>query len=163
MTVRSNHTSLVADAAASGAIATLTTTAAIVIVGHQRDESAWAPLNAVSHILWGDEAATHTERSLTYTASGAALNASAMMSWGAVYAALLRMMPRRTPAAAIGVGVATAALAYVIDYHLVPRRFTPGFEKRLTGGEMTWVYAALAIGLAAGAVATAPASALRRS
>lgn len=157
------HSSFAADAAASGAIAAVTTTAAITMLGHQRDESAWAPLNAVSHILWGDEAATHTEKSLAYTASGAALNAGAMLSWGAVYAGLLTLLPRRTPAAALGVGVVTAALAYVTDYHVVPRRLTPGFEKRLGAGEMAIIYGALAIGLAAGTLATERAAVLPRS
>jgi len=146
----SQRSSFLADAAVSGAVAALTTTAAITLLGHQRDGSAWAPLNAVSHILWGDEAATHTEKSLTYTGSGAALNTGAMLSWGAVYAAFLALMPRRTPTAAVGVAVATTALAYVTDYHVVPRRLTPGFEKRLSGGEMAVIYGALAIGLAAG-------------
>ena len=148
----SRQPTLIADAGLSGTLATLTTTAAVMALGRQRDESAWAPLNAVSHILWGDEAAAHTEPSLAYTASGAALNAGAMLSWGVVYAALVRTAPRRSPAAALGMGLATAALAYVTDYYIVPRRLTPGFEKRLSGGELAIIYGALAVGLAAGSV-----------
>jgi hypothetical protein len=34
--------------------------------------------------------------------------------------------------------------------YLVPKRFTPGFEKRLSGPSLTLIYGALALGLAAG-------------
>jgi hypothetical protein len=37
----------------------------------------------------------------------------------------------------------------VTDYYLVPKRLTPGFEKRLSGKSLATVYALLAIGLAA--------------
>lgn len=42
-----------------------------------------------------------------------------------------------------------AAGAYVTDYYLVPRRFTPGYEKRLSGQALALIYGALALGLAA--------------
>ncbi len=42
-----------------------------------------------------------------------------------------------------------AAAAYLIDYHVIPKRLTPGFEKRLSGKSMCAIFAALAIGLAA--------------
>lgn len=54
------------------------------------------------------------------------------------------------PAALLG-GAATAALAYLTDYHVVPRRLTPGVEKRLTGRSLFLVFGALAVGLSAGA------------
>jgi hypothetical protein len=49
------------------------------------------------------------------------------------------------PKATGAVGV--AALAYVTDYHLIPRRFTPGFELSLSRHSFPWLYAALAAGL----------------
>lgn len=49
--------------------------------------------------------------------------------------------------AAVFGGVATAALAYVTDYYVVPKRLTPGFEKRLSAPSMLGVYAALAASL----------------
>ena len=44
-------------------------------------------------------------------------------------------------------GVAVAGLAYLTDYHLVPTRFTPGFELSLSRRNFPWLYAALAAGL----------------
>ena len=46
-------------------------------------------------------------------------------------------------------GAAVSALAYLTDYHVVPSRLTPGFEKRLGGRSLLAIYAALAFSLAA--------------
>jgi hypothetical protein len=41
----------------------------------------------------------------------------------------------------------TSVVAYLTDYHLVPRRFTPGFELCLSRRSFPWISGALAIGL----------------
>jgi hypothetical protein len=157
------RTSFIAETTAAGLGATLTTTAAMAAMGRRHDATPWAPINAVSHIFYGDEAADHVEPSMEYTAAGALLNAGAMFAWAGVYAMLWRAVPRRSASNAIGLAAATAALAYIVDYHVVPARLTPGFEKRLRIGPMAWIYGALAVGLAAGSVVTAPAAARPRA
>ena len=47
---------------------------------------------------------------------------------------------------------ATSAVAYVADFKLTPHRFTPGHAHRLSTEGLVAVYAALAVGLAAGAL-----------
>lgn len=136
------------DVSTASAAATAATTATTMALGATRDESAWAPLNAVSHILWGDEAARHTEPSAAYTATGAALNGGAMIMWAAAYTAVRRLLPPG-PTSSVMAGAGVAAAAYVTDYYVVPKRLTPGFEKRLSGRSMFWIYAALAVSLAA--------------
>ena len=143
-------TSFAIDTVAAGSAATALTTATVLCLGQERDTSMWAPLNAVSHITFGDEAAAHTELSAKYTGTGAALNTAAVFSWAAMHAGVMRAMPRQDLPSAIGAGVAVAAVAYVVDYHVVPRRLTPGFEKRLSGRSLFWIYSSLAAGLAAG-------------
>jgi hypothetical protein len=138
------------DTVAAGSGATALTTATILCLGQERDSSMWAPLNAVSHIPFGDEAAAHTELSAKYTGTGAALNTAAVFSWAAMHAGVMRALPRQDLPSASGASVAVAAVAYVVDYHVVPRRLTPGFEKRLSGRSLFWIYSALAAGLAAG-------------
>src|SRR5690606_31585640 len=54
-----------------------------------------------------------------------------------------RAMPRGRAVRATGV----AALAYVVDYHVVPRRLSPGFEHRIGRAGMCAAYAAFALGL----------------
>jgi hypothetical protein len=138
------------DTVAAGTAATALTTATILCLGHERDASMWAPLNAVSHIAFGDEAAAHTELSAKYTATGSALNTAAVFSWAAMHAGLMKMMARQDLPSALGAGAAVAAAAYVVDYYVMPKRLTPGFEKRLSGRSLFWIYSALAAGLAAG-------------
>ena len=43
---------------------------------------------------------------------------------------------------------AVSAAAYINDYYLIPERFTPGFEKRLSGKSLATIFATLAVGLA---------------
>ena len=48
---------------------------------------------------------------------------------------------------------ATSAAACLADFRLTPHRFTPGHEHRLSNTALAAVYAAFAVGLAAGAMA----------
>jgi len=89
------------------------------------------------------------------TAVGFALHHGASIFWALGFEALFgRRAERSVPDALVG-GAATAVTAYVVDYHVVPERFVPGFEARLEGGSLFYVYAALALGLAAAAQARA--------
>jgi hypothetical protein len=124
------------------------TTAAVAACGLLEDGKSVPPVNAVSHIVWGDEAAEQDNASLKYTAPGVMLNAAAIASWAGVYElAFGRQARQGNVQAAIAGGIATAALAYVTDYYVVPRWLTPGFEKRLSSPSMFAVYAALAASL----------------
>ncbi len=147
--------SLLRNSALPAAIATATTTAAVTGLTKLSDGSGSAGLNAVSHILWGDKSATKDEFSAKYTLVGGALNSAAIGSWAAVHELAIeglglkrRVLPMLLSASLV------SGLAYITDYHIVPKRLTPGFEKRLTPNAMAIVYGALAIGLAVGAVLT---------
>lgn len=150
--------SLFTRALVSGTVSGLATSAVATLAGKREAASYAAPINSTSHILWGDEAASHNNVSLKYTVSGFLLNHLAAVMWAAVYEkwagpAISRWSSSRpslaTVAATMG-GVAVAAGAYVTDYYLVPKRFTPGYEKRLSGQSLALIYGALALGLAAG-------------
>jgi hypothetical protein len=117
------------------ASASAATTAAAAMCGAL--ELGWpaGPINAVSHILWGADAIRHDE-----------------MSGKSVLHHFVFRPDRRPPgmAPALARGAATAALAYVVDYHVVPKRLTPGFEERLSGRSLFAIYGALAVSLAIG-------------
>ena len=53
---------------------------------------------------------------------------------------------------AVAGGVATSAVALLVDYQMVPQRLTPGYEHRLSTGAMLATYGALAAGFALGAL-----------
>lgn len=101
------------------------------------------PINGISHILWGPQAGRVNSINVKYTLTGLALNTGACWFWAWLYQ---RTSRASAPEAAVG-AVGVAALAYVTDYHLIPRRFTPGFELSLSRRSFPWLYAALAAGL----------------
>lgn len=75
---------IIEDSVRSGMLAAATTTAAAAICGQLEEHQPIGPINAVSHILWGDRAARQTKLSLKHTLSGALLNAAAVTSWALV-------------------------------------------------------------------------------
>jgi len=133
------------------ALATLGTTAVAALAGEWENHAPLGPINAISHILFGDEAARHDELSAQHTVTGAVLNAAAIGTW-AVVGELLFGGERRpaTLPAALAAGAVVSGIAYVTDYHLVPERLTPGFEKRLSNKSLLAIYGVLAIGLGIG-------------
>jgi len=140
-------------AVVAGASASAATTLTVALAGIVEQGSPWPALNSVSKMVHGNHAPWRNELSWKYTGTGALLNTAAMFSWAAVYAVLRGPRTRTDYARAVTAGVATSALAYVVDYHVVPERFTPGFEKRLPDRSLGLIYAALALGLAASEMA----------
>ena len=140
------------DTLATGAVASAATTAAAAVLGRVENGSAAGPINAVSHILWGKEATCTDAVDARHTLVGAGLNAAAVTSWAALFELALPRNRRPSVPRALLTGAATAAVAYVTDYHVVPKRFTPGFEERLSGRSLFAVYATLALALAAGSL-----------
>jgi hypothetical protein len=135
------------NVATTASLATTATTAAALFVSKTETDHVAAALNATSHILWGDDAAQHDDADLEHTLLGGALNASAMGAWALVN----ELLPRaHTPLGAVSKGVFVSALAYVTDYVVVPKRLTPGFEKRLSSAGMLTIYGSLAGALALG-------------
>ncbi|SCY58060.1 hypothetical protein [Nitrosospira sp. Nsp13] len=136
---------------------------AAALAGKCENDSFAAPLNAISHIIWGDEAARENRFSFKFTFMGLVLNHAAGIFWALFYEKLFGQCAanERKDISLLTdnnngsltkplLGAATvAAGAYVVDYQLIPRRFTPGFEKRVSGKSLAAIFTALALGLAA--------------
>jgi hypothetical protein len=132
---------------ATTAVATVATTTTTAALGWVLCGSAAAPLNATSHIIWGEDAKRLDAADFSHTLVGGLLNVAAMLNWASVQHLVF---PRpRGPWGSVATGVTISALAYLSDYHLVPKRFTPGFEARLPPTGLLTVYLVLAAALAA--------------
>ena len=127
----------------SGLVGAVASGVAAAIVSRLENGHAARPMNAVAHIYDGGAPPAHNGDAGRNTLLGCAIHAAASLWWAAFYQAALAAQPRRLPAAA-----AIAALAYVVDYYVVHKRFRPGFEAYLTARGLFAVYAALAAGYA---------------
>ena len=136
------HRALVSGTAAAAAV-----TLVASLAGRRATGSYAAPLNAPSHFLWGERAARRNSLTWKYTGVGFAANYGASVFWALFSEALKGPSP--SAARALASGAAVSAAAYVTDYHVVPARLTPGFERRLPGAALAAIYAALALGLSA--------------
>lgn len=128
-----------------GLISSAAVAVAAGIRGQMELGTAVRPLNGISHIFWGPQAGNVQAINVKYTLTGLALNTGACWFWAWFYRKALKSNPSSSEAVADAVGV--AALAYVTDYYVIPRRFTPGFELSLSRRSFRWLYAALAAGL----------------
>jgi len=136
------------DALITGSIVCGATLAATALCGARKHGNAVAPVNATSHVLWGDEAVRARKIDAKHTIPGLVINEGASVFWAAIYeGAFGRRAERGEWTAALAGGGVIAALAYLVDYHLVSRRLTPGWEHHLDGRSLLVVYAALAASL----------------
>ena len=135
----------------SGSVAAAVTTLAAAFAGRRQTGSYAAPLNATSHVLWGEDATWRNRATLKYTGAGLLLTHGAGIFWASLYEKLFGRARgnRPSPLAALTGAALVSAGAYLTDYHLVPKRFTPGYERRVSGKALAGIFAALALGLAA--------------
>ncbi|AKJ29549.1 hypothetical protein [Caldimonas brevitalea] len=140
------------DALISGGAASITSAALLALRGRKDTGSALAPLNATSHIVWGDEALHVNRATAKHTLTGGALHAASGVFWGVLFEKLLGRERQPTSVGALARNAAKAtAIAAVVDLVLVPKRLTPGFERRLSGRSLWMVYGGLAAGMVVGA------------
>ncbi|MCM5681980.1 hypothetical protein M8A51_20830 [Schlegelella sp. S2-27] len=140
------------DSLVSGGTAGVLSAAVLAWRGRHDTRSAVAPLNATSHIVWGDES-LHVDRpTVRHTLTGTLLHAGSAVFWGVLFERLLGRERRQDHFdAVVRSAVKATAAAAVVDLCLVPRRLTPGFERRLSGRSLWLVYGGLAAGLVTGA------------
>jgi hypothetical protein len=151
-----NDAGLVMGTILSGTAVSLVTTALLSLVAQMRGRHPVETINATSHWFWGDKAGRTRAVDGKHTALGFATHHLASMLWASVFQVVRRASPGRSPLAdAAGVSI----LAAVVDYLVVPKRLTPGWEKVVSPGAIAFAYVAMTIGL----VATCPSeSATRR-
>ena len=137
----------------SGSVASVLSTFAVSVCSRCRSGRAAAGTNAASQWIWYPEARAAARVSLKFTAVGYAIHHASSVFWATGYEALRPQHARLPGRVARAAGI--AALAYVVDYHVVPRRLSPGFEHRIGAVGLWSAYAAFAIGLLA---ATRPAT-----
>lgn len=135
------------NAIVAGSVVCVATLAAVALRGRADSGSAVAPINASSHVIWGPEAAAADLPDVRHTVPGFAINAGACVFWATIYEASFGRAARRDPGLALLGGPVVAALAYLVDYHLVPKRLTPGWEERVSGRSLAMIFGVMALSL----------------
>lgn len=140
---------IAADAVVSGTAASFASAAALMAGSKIRNGSWAGGLNGPSQWVWGESEAYTRRATLRHTALGYVIHHSMSIFWAVLYEAIFGRGPQKKPALQhCAEAIASAATAYVVDYHLTPPRLRPGFKKHLSPAGMFAVYAAFAAGLA---------------
>jgi hypothetical protein len=116
---------------------------ALAVLGKLERGRPAAPINAVSHWLWGRQAFRHDAPRIRYTATGYLIHHAMSIFWGTLHQKAFARTDKPLCAA-----TATAALACLVDYTVTPKRLRPGFEAKLSAASLGLVYLAFAAGLA---------------
>lgn len=133
----------------AGVLAALLSTAVLLWRG-RAESTASAPINAISHWFWPEEALRRERPSLKHTGTGVALHWGSSLLWSTAYGWLRTRRMRPTPLNAAIDAATVTALAAVVDLAVAPERLTPGFEHRLSRPSLGFFYTSFAVGLAVG-------------
>lgn len=131
---------------ASG-LAAAAVTASVMAAGRAENGTAWPAINAVAHMVRGDAALEVDRFQPAVSLPALALNAASVSTWMLLYR--LAFGRTRWPRSLL-TGLLGALVAYTVDYRLVPKRLTPGFEKYLSSRGVALIYAVLGLCFALG-------------
>ena len=141
------------NALISGTVASIVSTISLAFFGKTELNKSAAPVNGPSQWIWGKHAPYQNRFSLQYTVVGYAIHHAASVFWAILHEKLRqRMTPANNTVATIAPALVTTAAAYVVDFHVIPKRLTPGFEHRLSKRSLLIVYGTFALGLATAAL-----------
>ena len=138
----------------SGVVASAASAAVAFACSQRENGHAARPINAITHIYDGGPPVPHDGPNGRNTALGMAIHTGACIFWAVFFEALFGRKARDSARNALTAASGIAATAYVVDYHMVHRRFRPGIEAHLSKRSLMAVYAALAAGFAAAALLT---------
>lgn len=131
--------SLVSGSAVSGV-----TTAVLAILARAEGEHPVQPVNSTSHWYWGEAAGRSRAVDLGHTLLGFVTHHGASVFWAGIFQAIRRARPERSP---LVDALQVSALAALVDYGVVPKRLTPGWEKVVSARSIAVAYAAMAAAL----------------
>lgn len=147
-----NLTRLGTSALITGTVASIATTAALALLARTEGKGAVQRTNSTSHWLHGQEAGSIGEVDAAHTLIGYGTHHISAIFWALPFEAWLATRPTRTAGQTLTDATMMSAIAAVVDYGMAPRRLTPGWEKVLSKRSIAATYAAMALGLAAGAL-----------
>lgn len=132
----------------AGSVASVASSAVIVIESKRRTGNAATGTNATSQWIWGRGARRSRRLDWRHTFVGYLIHHASSVFWAAQFES---KCARRLVADDRRRAALVAGAAAIVDYGVMPRRFTPGFESRLPAHAIAVAYAAFGLGLWLGA------------
>jgi hypothetical protein len=132
----------------SGTVAGIVSTISLAVLGKAELGKPAAPVNGPSQWIWGKHAPHEDRFTLRYTILGHVVHHASSVFWAILYERLCQRLWKQQGAPAVAPALLTAAAAYTVDFHVVPPRLSPGFERRLSQRSILLVYGSFALGLA---------------
>lgn len=133
----------------SGSLASIASAISLSLLGKKELNRSAAPINGPSQWIWGKHAPYVNRFSFRYTVVGYCIHHAASIFWATWYEKFRKNTPTTNEIyVAVTSAVVTTATAYAVDFYLIPKRLTPGFEKRLSKRSLILVYGTFALGLA---------------
>ncbi|MDF2620750.1 MAG: hypothetical protein K0S00_3409 [Xanthobacteraceae bacterium] len=130
----------------SGSAVSIATTVTLALLARAEGRHPLQPVNSTSHWYLGEAAGRSRALDLPHTLGGYLTHHAASVLWATAFEALCALRPRRTP---VGEALAISALAALVDYAVVPKRLTPGWEKVVTPRSIALAYGVMAVSLLA--------------
>ena len=138
----------------SGSVASVVSTAVLSVCGCVEHRDPFLPLNGPSQWVWGRHAPHVPGFSIRHTVAGYVIHHTMSVLWATVFEKMRAgKAATRGPVHPLGAAVATSAAACFVDYRVMAKRFTPGFEKQLSRWSLLATYSAFALALAGAAIA----------
>ena len=146
---------VVKSAVITGTVASLVSTGALALLARAEGRRPLQPTNSTSHWLHGDAAGFTEHADAAHTGLGYLTHHLSAIFWALPFQIWLaaRRGPRPTSHLVRDAAI-MSAIAAIVDYGVVPRRLTPGWETVLSKRSIAAAYVALAAGLALGASLT---------
>ncbi|WP_240804854.1 hypothetical protein [Cupriavidus oxalaticus] len=140
-------------AAISGTCASLVSTGMLACGGTVDCGSAFAPVNAVSHWIWGERAMHANGPSVRHTVLGYVIHHAMSVFWAVFYETAVSRHHACGALRTLALGgLGVAGLACLVDLKYTPHRLTPGFERRLSPRMLALVYLAFGLALPLGSL-----------
>jgi hypothetical protein len=141
------------SALVSGSVAGVVTMLALAAMAEAEGKSPVQPINATSHWLHGPQAGRIRKIDNAHTLVGALTNHAGAIFWAVLFE-FLRFGRRDNAASIVKDAAAVSAIAGIVDYGFVPKRYRPGWEHALSNRAVAGGFIALAAGLAIGGLLT---------
>jgi hypothetical protein len=149
-----NTGTILGRALITGSIASVVSAAVLSLLAKAEGKEPMQPINATSHWLHGEDAWTVTAVDVEHTATGYATHQAATVFWAALFETIQSAAADIRPGKVIRDAALVSTIAAIVDYGLVPRRLTPGWEGPLPIRSVAGGFVGMACGLAIGAFLT---------